>query len=391
MNSTMDMLPACAHYLRRILRHSLKQSSPSPYDLLQDIQAAQPTLEGRLHTLYPHPQSYCKVILQIEQLVYSHQHLYARRQTQLSPSFKTHVIPAGAVPAHFPSDNGQHNCIWQQPLQAIARQLLWWLGYRVFEHSPNVHTHHSQVKKSPSSLSNIFIVDDTLEVIQLVSAVLSDHGYQVKSALNGAVAMTSIQQMRPDLILLDIKLPDMNGYQVYEQLQTSPITAHIPVIFLSGMDESSSVKSKFSHTVTAKSDHPTRYIQKPFKPEHLIQQIKAHLATSLATKPSDSHPHGAGIGHHEVDQELSDRRQKAQQLYPHIPVSEEPATESSTVNSAVPSQQYFFRATLEGRYLRVDPIFAQLCQYASAEAMMSQITNVWDQLYHSMAVQPQWG
>lgn len=82
----------------------------------------------------------------------------------------------------------------------------------------------------------VFLVDDEYLNLQCFSEVLSDAGYKVRTATNGKFALRSIQQTPPDLVVLDIKMPKMNGYQVYQALQLDERTRNIPVIFMSGVD-----------------------------------------------------------------------------------------------------------------------------------------------------------
>ncbi|HBE36035.1 MAG TPA: adenylate/guanylate cyclase domain-containing response regulator, partial [Cyanobacteria bacterium UBA11368] len=85
--------------------------------------------------------------------------------------------------------------------------------------------------------ANILVVDDTPNNVRLLSVILSKQGYQVRKALNGERAIAAVQEFPPDLILLDVMMPEMNGYQVCQQLKASPKTRSIPVIFLSALDD----------------------------------------------------------------------------------------------------------------------------------------------------------
>ena len=80
---------------------------------------------------------------------------------------------------------------------------------------------------------NILIVDDTLESLQSLSATLSENGYTVLSAISGSMALITARLTRPNLILLDIKMPDIDGYEVCKKLKESKQTSDIPIIFLS--------------------------------------------------------------------------------------------------------------------------------------------------------------
>ncbi|TAE57396.1 MAG: hybrid sensor histidine kinase/response regulator [Nostocales cyanobacterium] len=119
-------------------------------------------------------------------------------------------------------------------------------------------------------LSDILIVDDKLENIRFLSDFLSKHNYQVRKAINGKTALTAIQTVQPDLILLDINMPGMGGYEVCEYLKSDPITSSIPVIFLSA---GSDVQDKLKAFEVGGID----YITKPFQLEEVLARIQTQL------------------------------------------------------------------------------------------------------------------
>lgn len=117
---------------------------------------------------------------------------------------------------------------------------------------------------------SILIVDDLPENIRLLSSLLKDRGYQVNSATDGKMALSIIKTEQPDLILLDIMLPVMDGYQVCRILKSQEETRHIPIIFLSGLD------SEFDK-VEAFKVGGVDYITKPFFLEEVIFRVQAQL------------------------------------------------------------------------------------------------------------------
>ncbi|MEG3976082.1 response regulator [Microcoleus sp. herbarium8] len=117
---------------------------------------------------------------------------------------------------------------------------------------------------------NILIVDDTPENLQVLSATLSDRGYKVRGVINGKMAIRAARSGSPDLILLDIKMPEIDGYEVCTQLKADPKTAEIPVIFISALDE---VLDK----VTAFQVGGVDYITKPFQIEEVLARIEHQL------------------------------------------------------------------------------------------------------------------
>lgn len=123
---------------------------------------------------------------------------------------------------------------------------------------------NSQVK------GNILVVDDTLDNINLLATMLTEIGYKVRKALSGQMALMGVQAAPPDLILLDISMPEMNGYEVCEKLKASEQTRDIPVIFLSALDN---VLDK----VKAFSIGGVDYITKPFQLEEVLVRVENHL------------------------------------------------------------------------------------------------------------------
>ena len=123
---------------------------------------------------------------------------------------------------------------------------------------------------NPENNGNILIVDDTPENIQVLSATLNECGYKVRGVTNGKMALRAILHSPPDLILLDIRMPEMNGYEVCQQLKADPQTEKIPVIFISASDE---VLDK----IQAFSKGGVDYITKPFHIEEVIARVEHQL------------------------------------------------------------------------------------------------------------------
>lgn len=85
--------------------------------------------------------------------------------------------------------------------------------------------------------ANILIVDDKPTNLRILSTMLTKQGYKVRAVVSGKMAITAAQNQPPDLILLDIKMPELDGYRVCELLQAEEKTRHIPVIFLSALQD----------------------------------------------------------------------------------------------------------------------------------------------------------
>lgn len=124
--------------------------------------------------------------------------------------------------------------------------------------------------QTQANKGNILIVDDTPENLQVLSATLSERGYKVRGVVNGRMAIRAARSASPDLILLDIRMPEMNGYEVCEHLKADPLTIEIPIIFISASDE---VFDK----VRAFNAGGVDYITKPFQVEEVLTRVEHQL------------------------------------------------------------------------------------------------------------------
>lgn len=122
---------------------------------------------------------------------------------------------------------------------------------------------------------DILVVDDTPENLRLLSSFLVREGYNVRKALTGQMALTAMDTVLPDLILLDIMMPNMDGYQVCEKLKSNPKTAAIPVIFLSALNDAFDKVKAFT---VGGAD----YITKPFQFEEVLARVRLQLALKAA-------------------------------------------------------------------------------------------------------------
>lgn len=118
--------------------------------------------------------------------------------------------------------------------------------------------------------ADILVVDDRPNNLRLLSTMLLEQGYQVRKAVDAEMALTAIETAYPDLILLDILMPDMNGYELCRLLQNREDTRHIPIIFLSALEEP-------LDKVTAFEVGGADYISKPFQLEEVLARINYQL------------------------------------------------------------------------------------------------------------------
>ena len=122
-----------------------------------------------------------------------------------------------------------------------------------------------------TSNGNILIVDDTPDNLRLLSAMLTDHSYEVRSVKSGSAALMVEKAEPPDLILLDINMAGLNGYEVCQRLKTDVTNSTIPIIFISALNE---VFDK----VKAFSVGGVDYISKPFQLEEVLVRVENQLS-----------------------------------------------------------------------------------------------------------------
>jgi signal transduction histidine kinase len=151
-----------------------------------------------------------------------------------------------------------------------------------------------------SHAANLLVVDDTPDNLRLLSTMLSDKGYKVRGVINGEMALKAARSTPPDLILLDITMPQMNGYEVCQNLKADGKTSGIPVIFLSALDQ---VLDK----VTAFAVGGVDYITKPFNLEEVLARVENQLTIQRLQKKL--HEQNA-----QLQQSEALEREKARQL-----------------------------------------------------------------------------
>lgn len=134
----------------------------------------------------------------------------------------------------------------------------------------------------------ILIVDDDMETLRLVGLMLQRQGYQIVAASNGTQALGLTRNEKPDLIVLDVMMPDMDGYEVTRQLRQDKNTLDIPIILFTA-------KSQVDDKVTGYEVGADDYLTKPVHPAELVAHIKALLARGK-TRAAASQEKGYTIG-----------------------------------------------------------------------------------------------
>jgi DNA-binding response OmpR family regulator len=127
-----------------------------------------------------------------------------------------------------------------------------------------------------SHLKRIICVEDEAEMIDLIRLILNRRGFDVKGANGGKEGLEIIRRELPDLVLLDLMMPDMDGWEVYQQMKADPDLKHIPVIVVTAKAQSI---DKILGLHIAKVDD---YVTKPFGPQELLQSVERVLAAKAA-------------------------------------------------------------------------------------------------------------
>jgi phosphoserine phosphatase RsbU/P len=128
-------------------------------------------------------------------------------------------------------------------------------------------------KKSAANSADILVVDDVSANLQVLTGMLKDRGYKVRPVPNGKLALLAARKAPPDLILLDINMPEMNGYEVCQHLKADESLKGIPIIFISALNEN-------LDKIKAFAIGGVDYITKPFQMEELHARVETHLKLS---------------------------------------------------------------------------------------------------------------
>jgi len=150
----------------------------------------------------------------------------------------------------------------------------------------------------------ILVVDDDTVMSNVIRKILEEKGYKTFHALSGKIAFDMIKTVMPDVILMDVLMPGMDGFEVCRQIKNNPHTKHIPVIFIT-------VKSDTDDMVEGFKTGCVDYITKPFRKEDICSRVKTHLYTVYLRKEVEKQfllkgvVEMAGATAHELNQPLS--------------------------------------------------------------------------------------
>ena len=124
---------------------------------------------------------------------------------------------------------------------------------------------------SPASKKTIMVVDDTIEIVTLLKLILEREGYLVQSAYRGKEVFKLLEEQKPDLIILDVMMPQMDGFEVLTRLKGNPATASIPVILLTVKGQPEDVREGYQLGAAY-------YLTKPLSAPELLTGINSLLS-----------------------------------------------------------------------------------------------------------------
>jgi DNA-binding response OmpR family regulator len=165
--------------------------------------------------------------------------------------------------------------------------------------------------QNPAQSDRILIVDDDTGDLHLLTELLAEHGYTAHPASTGELALKFVHATIPDLVLLDIRMPEMDGFEVCGRLKADERTASVPVIFLTVLeDEASKVKGFEAGGVD--------YITKPFQKAEVLARIKNHIRlrelTERLERTVDERTKELMTANQRLQQEILERRQAEEEL-----------------------------------------------------------------------------
>jgi DNA-binding response OmpR family regulator/DNA-binding CsgD family transcriptional regulator len=123
----------------------------------------------------------------------------------------------------------------------------------------------------------VLVVDDAIDSIHMLNDVLEESHFTVLVALEGAQALTITKNIRPDIILLDAIMPNMDGFETCRQLKLNPQLADVPIIFMTGLSDT-------EHVVMGLNAGGVDYVTKPINPDELMARMRVHLANARITQ-----------------------------------------------------------------------------------------------------------
>ncbi|MDY6937381.1 MAG: adenylate/guanylate cyclase domain-containing protein [Cyanobacteriota bacterium] len=210
-----------------------------------------------------------------------------------------------------------------------------------------------------NSQTKILLVDDKPNNLHYLSEILLDRGYQVQRAISGQLALNAATDSPPDLILLDVLMPNMDGYEVCEQLKASQRTCDIPIVFVSVLEQA------FDKVKAFKSGG-VDYITKPFQVEEVIARIENQLTIRNLQKKLQKQNKDLEQYTLRLQAEIAERKRTHEALL---------LAEKRYNNLVQNSIEGIFQANPSGRFLSANVALARLFGYDSLEDLVETNPN----------------
>jgi len=170
----------------------------------------------------------------------------------------------------------------------------------------------------------ILIVDDTDENLKFLTDILITDGYSVSQASSGEQALNSLKAQLPDIIILDVMMPEMDGFEVCRQIKADQETCNIPVIFISALVND---QSKISGLEIGAVD----YITRPFSKVEILARVKIHIQTALMRAQLERQALDLQIAYKQLQTEIAKRKQAEAAIEKRIVALTQPLEEKSDI------------------------------------------------------------
>ena len=123
----------------------------------------------------------------------------------------------------------------------------------------------------------ILVVDDEPDAVEFVKAVLAEAGYEIISASNGVEGLQKARDGEPDLVILDVQMPEKDGFATFDDMRKDPALKAIPVVMLTGVGERTGLKFSAADMGDYFGEQPDAYIEKPIDPQLLVEAVQKAL------------------------------------------------------------------------------------------------------------------
>jgi PAS domain S-box-containing protein len=219
---------------------------------------------------------------------------------------------------------------------------------------------------------DILIADDNPDSLELLGRILNERGYRVRPAPNGRLALESVAARLPDLILLDVKMPEMNGYEVCRRLKSNEKSRNIPVIFISAYGESTNKVKGFKAG-------GVDYIAKPFEHEEVLarvaSQLRLHRLTEHLEQEVNQRTADLTIANQQLRQQITERQRMEEALRKAHEDLKQTSRFIEAVFSAIPVPVFY--KDKDGRYLGCNLAFSEVMGVTSDQIAGKTVHEIW--------------